>query len=257
MVYKKEQESLNRKVEDLKIVAETTDFVVVNKPSGMLVHPTLANEPGTLVEYLVEKYPEIKQVGDSPDRPGIVHRLDKEASGLLVVARTQVMFEHLKKQFQDKTMEKEYFVLVFGKIAKDHDIIDFAIDRNKEGKMVSRPRFAEYSLKTIRDIQPGKESLTEFWVEKRFVRHTLLRVRIHTGRTHQIRVHMQAYNHPVVGDKLYFNRNLIKQKDKLLTRMFLHAAKLCFADLNNEKVCFEAELPEELKEFLNKLTTSK
>jgi 23S rRNA-/tRNA-specific pseudouridylate synthase len=133
---------------------------------------------------------------------------------------------------------------------KDHGLIDFQIDRGREGKMVARPQIKEVSLRTIKYIQPGKDALTEYWVEKKFVRHTLLRVRIHTGRTHQIRVHMFASNHPVVGDKLYQNKNLLKAKDKGLTRLFLHATKLCFADLDEKRVCFEAGLPEELKTFL-------
>ncbi|MBI4426880.1 MAG: RNA pseudouridine synthase [Candidatus Magasanikbacteria bacterium] len=233
-----------------KIVGETADCVVVEKPAWVLVHPTEANEADTLVEFLTRKYSDIKNVGDNPKRPGIVHRLDKEASGLLVVARTQEMFEHLKKQFQDRTIDKEYLVLVYGKMERQHDVIDFAIDRGKDGRMVSRPKVDLLKLKSMRSVQPGKEALTEFTVEKEYGRFSLLRVKIHTGRTHQIRVHMFAYNHPVVGDNLYFNRKLVKKSESKLNRLFLHAAKLCFTDLAGERVCFESKLPEELEKYL-------
>jgi len=265
---------INRKI---KIVAETPDYVVVEKPAGMLVHPTEAGEANTLVDFLIEKYPEIKKVGDfeKPSavftkvatkhssafrrgkgvylRPGIVHRLDKEASGLLVIARTQKMFDNLKKQFQDREIEKEYSVLVYGHIAKDHDLINFDIDRGAEGKMVSRPKIDLLKLKNVKKIQPGKESITEFWLEKELSRFSLLRVKIHTGRTHQIRVHMFAYGHPVVGDMLYFNKKLVKKTEQKLDRIFLHAQKLCFEDLAGEKVCFESKLPKELKKYLEGL----
>jgi 23S rRNA pseudouridine1911/1915/1917 synthase len=239
--------------EQIKIIAETPDYLVLNKPAGILVHPTQANETDTLADWLKENYPKIKKVGDAPERPGIVHRLDREASGLLVVAKNQKMFDVLKKQFQEREIEKEYLVLVYEKILADEGEIDFEIDRGREGRMVSRPRIDKTLLKNVDKDQPGKESLTEFWVEKRYARFTLLRVRIHTGRMHQIRVHMFAYNHPVVGDQLYLNRKLIKKNEQKIDRLFLHSAKLCFNDLKGEKKCFESELPLELKEYLKKL----
>jgi len=237
----------------INIIAETKDYLVVNKPAGVLVHPTQAQEPETLVSWLLEKYPDIAEVGEAKERPGIVHRLDKDASGLLVIARTQEMFEHLKKQFQEREVEKEYAVLVYGNLESDDGKIDFAMDRGKEGRMVARPKTDVLKLKNVEKIQPGREALTEFWVEKRFIRFSWLRVKIQTGRTHQIRVHMLAYNHPVVGDKLYNNRKLIKKSDQELKRLFLHAQKLCFTDLSGKKQCFESELPKELKDYLDKL----
>lgn len=265
-----------KKLKDCKIVGETTDYVVVEKPAGVLAHPTEAGETDTLVDWLLKKYPKIKNIHDShllrppttsvgrsadspsgsgrvESRPGIVHRLDKEASGLLVVARNQKMFECLKKQFQDRKIEKEYLVLVYNKMEKKHGAIDFAIDRGKNGKMVSRPKVDLLKLKSMRSVQPGKDALTEFTVEKEYGRFSLLRVKIHTGRTHQIRVHMFAYNHPVVGDDLYFNRKLIKKNEPKLNRLFLHATKLCFEDLGGEKKCFESTLPEELEEYLRNI----
>jgi len=254
---KKETEVLEKKVKrkkiDLKIVAETSDYVIVEKPAGILTHPTAAKENDTLTDYLLEKYPEIKKVGEGEDRPGIVHRLDREASGLLVVARNQKTFLHLKEQFQDRTIEKEYTVLVYDNFSEEHGFINFAIDRGDNGRMVARPIVKEVTLKTIRNIQPGREALTEYWVEKNLSRFTLLKVKIHTGRMHQIRVHMFAFNHPVVGDTLYYNKKLIKKNEPKLDRLFLHSAKLCFVDLFGEKKCFVSELPKELKIFLEKI----
>ena len=119
--------------------------------------------------------------------------------------------------------------------------------------MASRPKIDMTQLKNVAKKLTGKEAVTEFWVEKRFTRFSLLRVKIYTGRTHQIRVHMLAYNHPVVGDNLYYNIKLNRKKDEELGRLFLHARKLCFTDLKDKRVCFESELPKELKDFLAKL----
>lgn len=215
----------------------------------MLTHPTQANEKNSLSGWIVKKFPEIKKIGDDPARPGIVHRLDKEASGLLVVARTQKMFNHLKEQFKNRTIEKEYLVLVHGKIERNEGEINFPIERSDTAdKMAAVPK-TQKGLISDR----GKESLTEFWVEKRFVNFTLLRVKIHTGRMHQIRVHMLAYNHPVVGDPLYFQRKQKRGWDEKCGRLFLHSTRLGFADLEGGKVEFESPMPEELILFIKTL----
>ncbi|MFA6427717.1 MAG: RluA family pseudouridine synthase [Candidatus Magasanikbacteria bacterium] len=238
----------------IKVIAEAKDYVVIDKPHGLLVHPTEAGESSTLTSWLVKKYPEIKKVGDNPDqRPGIVHRLDKEASGLLVVARNQKMFDCLKRQFQERTIEKMYCVLVYGNVKTDHGFIDFDIDRGKDGKMVSRPKIDKLKVKNVLKIQEGKEALTEFFVVKRFKRFTLLEIKIHTGRTHQIRVHMFAFNHPVVGDMLYYNKKLTKKGDRALDRLFLHAEKLGFDDVQGVRVHFESPISYDLNSFLNEL----
>lgn len=237
----------------ITVVAEADEYLVLLKPAGLLVHPTLRHESETLGAWLLEKYPDIASVGESPDRPGIVHRLDKEASGLLVVAKTQAMFELLKKQFQDRTVEKEYLVLVHGIVQSDEGVIDFLIDRGIDGRMVSRPKIDTMKVRNVPKIQSGREAVTEFFVEKRFTRFTLLRVRIHTGRTHQIRVHMFAYGHPVVGDTIYVNKKLNLKRDQALGRLFLHSTRLCFDDMAGRRVCHEAPLPEELQKFINEL----
>ena len=234
----------------IKIIKETPDYLVVDKPAGLLVHQTEAEEENTLADLLVEKFPEIKKVGESEVRPGIVHRLDREASGLLVVARTEKMFKHMKKQFKNREVEKEYYVLVYGHFADKHGLIDFEIDRGHDGRMVCRPKTDKLKLKNVDKIQPGKEALTEYWVEKEIGRFSFLRVRIHTGRMHQIRVHMFAMNHPVVGDTLYFNPKLIKKNDIELDRLFLHSYRLGFRNLKKEKIEFKIDLPKELQAYL-------
>lgn len=249
------------------VIAETSDYVVVDKPSGLLVHPTQANETNTLAAWLLKKYPGIKKVGDDPKvRPGIVHRLDKEASGLLVVARTQKMFIHLKNQFKNRTIEKEYLALVHGKVAKDWDEINFPIARAENAeRMAARPLAKAKYVSTLavkgtteseegEELAPGeKEARTEFFVEKRFVNFTLLRVIIHTGRMHQIRAHLLAYNHPLVGDPLYFQKKRKRTWDERLGRLFLHSTELGFTDLNGEKQNFHSPLPEKLHSFLEQL----
>ncbi len=273
-----------------KVIAETPDYIIIDKPSGLLVHPTQANETNTLTAWLVKNYPEVKKVGDSPPRgvrgklssrdnirPGIVHRLDREASGLLVIARTQPMFELLKNQFKNRTVEKEYLALAHGKVAKDWDEITFPIARGENStRMAARPlkRSAgrsviltrqlagqnplntnlKGSLANAQDDNGEKEARTEFFVEKRFVNFTLLRVSIHTGRMHQIRVHLLAYNHPIVGDPLYFQKKRKHAWDKKLGRLFLHSTKLGFTDLSGEKQTSESPLPKELESFLKLLS---
>lgn len=238
---------------NINIIADKDAYIVVEKPSGLLAHETSAGETETLSRWIIEKYPEISYVGEDAKRPGMMHRLDKEASGIIVIAKTQEMYNLIKKQFQKRTIEKEYIVLVHGIISADHGVIDFDIDRGREGRMASRPKTDALRVKNVPHIQKGKEAITEFFVEKRFARFTLLRVKIHTGRTHQIRVHMLAYNHPVVGDKVYVNSKLNLKRDKELGRLFLHAARLCFDDLKGSRVCYESPLPENLLLFLAKL----
>ena len=237
-------------IKDIKIIATTPDYLIVEKPTGMLTHSTEKNEPDSLATLLAKKYPEIKKVGDDPIRPGIVHRLDREASGLLVIARTQKMFDHLKDPFKNRTIEKEYSVLVHGRLSKDWDEINFPIGRSDTAdRMAAIPQ-------TVKGLatDDGKVASTEFIIEKRFVNFALLRVTIHTGRMHQIRAHMLAYNHPVVGDPLYYHKKRKPAWDEKCGRLFLHSAKLGFVDLSGEKKVFTSPLPAPLAHFLTIIT---
>lgn len=231
----------------IEIVEETDDFMVINKHAGLLVHPTQANESGTLAHWVAQNHPSIVGVGEYANRPGIIHRLDKLASGLMIIAKTQDSFDHFKQQFKDRLVKKYYTVLVQGGIEADDGVIDFPIDRGKDGKMAARPRIEEITLKNVSKLQPGKDAKSEFWVQERYLHHTLLRVQIHTGRTHQIRVHMLAYNHPVVGDGLYSNNQYSSKK---IDRLFLHASELCFYDLQGKEHTVTVPLPKELQQYL-------
>ena len=182
-----------------------------------------------------------------------------------MVARNQPMFTCLKEQFKNRTVAKEYLVLAHGRTAKEWDEIFFPIARSEtQDRMAARPlspsvRHAQSNdwggvVQGEREIKKEKDAHTEFVVAKRFVNFTLLRVKIHTGRMHQIRVHLLAYNHPVVGDPLYNQKKRKRHWDKKCGRLFLHCTKLAFTDLHGNQQTFESPLPKELESFLNTLS---
>ena len=220
----------------LDILYEDTDVIVVNKPAGLLVHPTPISTEPTLVDALKAHVPAIETVGDDKVRAGIVHRLDKEASGVLIAAKTNAAFAHLKSQFANRKTEKHYTVLVMGSVNDDSGTITFPIGRSKtKARMAARPM-----------SQDGKDAITHFDVVERFTSTTLLDVRIETGRTHQIRAHMFALGNPVAGDKLYVKKGL---KQLALGRLFLHARSLTIELPSGETQTFEAPLPQVLADL--------
>jgi len=233
---------------DIEIIADTKDYLVINKPAGLLVHGAPHIKETTLVDWLLEKYPEIGQVGEDLDRPGIMHRLDKDVSGLMVIAKNHSSYECLKDQFKNRTITKEYTALVYGQVLKDEDEIDFPIKRSTKGfKMAAVPQ----NFDEENDEAKVRQAATTFSVIKRFINFTLLKVIIKTGRTHQIRVHLHAYGYPLVGDSLYNNkRSKIKNKKYNLGRVFLASTHLEFKDLNGKKQSFSVGLPEDLIQFL-------
>lgn len=232
------------------VIQETEHYLIIDKPAGLLSHPTQAQEPWSLAHWVWNTYPELKTVGEYSDRPGIVHRLDKDTSGLMVIAKTQDMFDHLKFQFKERMVDKRYTSLVHGVVHRDIDTIDFDIDRGNDGRMVARPKTDPLKLKNVGKSQPGKHAKTEFLVLERYSRYTLLDLKIYTGRTHQIRVHMFAYGYPVVGDPLYTNTTTNRALDKRLGRLFLHAHHLAFQDLAGEQIDATIELPPQLTDIL-------
>lgn len=248
---------------DIKIIFENENVLVINKPAGLIVHKSASSTEKTLADYLVEAYPQLVDVGEDPARPGIVHRLDKGASGLMVVAKNNQAFQHLKKQFKNRTVKKEYLALAHGKIIKDEGFILFPIIRAKAGhKMAALPMSTRNDKQKLSNRDQGnivalgksREAITEFNVEKRWPHLTLLKVNIKTGRTHQIRVHFAAYGNPLLGDDLYGTaKTKVKNKKINLNRIFLVAQKLKFTDLDGEKLEFKIEPPVELKNFLEKL----
>jgi 23S rRNA pseudouridine1911/1915/1917 synthase len=233
----------------LNIVYEDEDLAVIDKPAGLLVHSAPKIQEKTLADFLVERYPEIKNVGDpvkppvggngagDPLRPGIVHRLDRETSGLMVVAKNQATFEFLKNQFQERKVEKRYLALVWGLVVKDEGQIILPIGRSRKfGRQA-----AGFKAKNIRP------ALTEFKVRERFADFTLLDVYPKTGRMHQIRAHLAAIGHPVAGDRLYAKK---KSGEAGLGRQFLHAYFLKFTAPGGKILQFRSELPEDLKRYL-------
>ena len=230
-------------VPKVPIVDETNDFLVINKPSGLLVHPAPSQKTSTLVDFLLEHHPKIKGVGDAKERPGIVHRLDREASGLMVVAKTKKAYAHLKKQFQTHEIKKEYLALVYGQPSKDFDLIETPIGRKKgKGRMSARAAAHE----------GDKEARTHYDILERFPQAAFVKVRTETGRMHQVRVHMKSIGHPLVGDDLYAGT---KHETPSLrnTRLFLHAATLGFKDLSGEWHEYHSSLPPELETVVDKL----
>ncbi len=233
--------------QNIEIIDETDEFLIINKPAGLAVHGASGY---TLADWLKDKYPKIITVGDDPARPGIVHRLDKNVSGLMVIAKTQAAFNYLKKQFQNRTVIKEYTALVHGKIQKAEAAINFPIKRAKNGYKMAAVPF------TVRGepADSGRAALTEFKIVARLVNYTLLKIKIKTGRTHQIRVHLAAYDHPVVGDDIYGTARARIQNKKLgLNRIFLIADHLCFNDSDNQPKDYKIGLTEELKEILKQV----
>ena len=229
----------------LDVVFEDDHIVVVNKPAGLIVHPAVPGESETLVNALIAKYPEIAKVGDSQDRPGIVHRLDREASGLLVVARTPAAFAGLKSQFQSHVVKKEYVVLVDGAPPEDSGTIRLSIGRSSSGG-----KMAAHAVPGEDD----KDAITHYRLDEKFKDAALLTVRTETGRTHQIRAHFHALGCPVVGDTIYG----IKRPKRLPSpRLFLHARTLAFTHPTKDTPLeFHAPLPQALEDILKKLRGS-
>lgn len=233
---------------NIEIIYENEDILIVNKPAGVAVHPALNNESNDknrdffVTDWLSQNYPEVKKVGDEPNlRPGIVHRLDKETSGIMLIAKNQKAFEYFKRQFKEKNIKKTYLALVYGKLI-GKGIIDKPIGI-KSGSI-------KRSVNS-KDMKMIKDAITEYKVLRIFKKgeYTLLEVSPHTGRTHQIRVHLASIGHPIVGDKLYG-----RKKDTLsIKRHFLHAYSLEFNNLDGTKMKIEAELPYELQEILESL----
>lgn len=223
----------------MKIIFQSRDFIVVDKPVGLAVHGGIGVRERTLADLLSEKFPEIRNVGDEPKiRPGIVHRLDKETSGVMVVARNQKSFEYFKNLFKKRKVEKKYAALVHGKL------------KNREGKIEgemgrSKKDFRKQALVRGKiSVRKERYSLTYYRVKKEFGKYSLLEVFPKTGRMHQIRVHLHAISHPIVGDKKYTFKEF-KRED--FSRMYLHSSEISFVGPDGEKYKFLSPLPKEFE----------
>lgn len=222
----------------ISVIYEDKNFLAINKPAGVLVHHASGEKNGeALTDWLISNYPRIKDVGDDTEnRPGIVHRLDKYTSGILLIPKTQEYFSYLKNLFQRHEVQKTYLALVRGVVKDDEGVIDKPIGLNPG--TVKRTVFTK-NAKMI------KEAVTHYKVMERLQNHTLLEVYPKTGRTHQIRVHLASIGYPVVGDKVYGG------KDNSLDRLFLHAYSVEFSPEPGKNLKLTADLPDDLTQYLH------
>lgn len=232
----------------LDIVFEDDDLIVVNKPAGMVVHPAAGADSGTLANALAFHFKQLSNTAGAA-RPGIVHRLDKDTSGLLVVAKTESAHEHLSDQFRERAVFKSYLALVHGQVDQKSGEINQPIARDPGNRI------------RMAIVRGGRPALSLYRVRRYFERFTLLNVELKTGRTHQIRVHLAWLKHPVVGDRVYGGGRdktvgdaRIRAQIAGLGRQFLHAEQLGFRHpRTGEQVKFTAEIPANLRQLLEKL----
>ena len=243
---RRKKEETKENVPRTEVILEEKDFAVLNKPAGIIVHAPhrfKADHP-TVVDFVRARYPETNDVGDDPKtRPGIVHRLDKDTSGVLVIARTNDFFLHLKRLFQRRLVKKTYCALVWGRVSLE-GVIDIPIGL-KPGSVKRSAR--------ARNMKMVKNAVTEYETISRFTHgeeeFSLVRVFPKTGRTHQIRVHFLEIHHPIVGDQMYGKR----KNPWELERQFLHAESVEFPLPDGKRFRIEAEMPEDLSAIVEDL----
>ena len=238
IVYNREIEPLTLEKEDipLNIVYEDDDVVIINKPSGMVVHPGVGHTRGTLVNALLYHIDSLSDVRGEY-RPGIVHRIDKDTSGLLIICKNNVSHNFIAKQLKEKTSKREYYALVYGNFDHRQGRIDAPIGRDPNDRQKQAV------------VEDGKESVTNFTVLESYNGFSLVSCKLETGRTHQIRVHMAYIGHPVVGDPLYGPRKVIGKNGQ-----YLHAKTIGFVHpTTKEYMEFDSEIPEDFVEKMNEL----
>lgn len=234
--YIEEASSFEAKNIPLEIVYEDKDIIIVNKQSGLTVHPGSGNKDNTLVNALLYYNKNLSDIGGL-DRPGVVHRIDKDTSGLIILAKNNKTHEILADYFKNKTIKRTYIALVKGIIENSSGTIDAPVGRDEKNRLKM----------TVTD-KNAKEAVTHFKVIKRFKKYTLLSLVLDTGRTHQIRVHMKYINHPVFNDPLYTNDSCTE------FGQFLHSSEMEFIHpTSKEKMKFSCPLPDEFEDFLKSL----
>lgn len=234
-----------------EILYENQDLLVINKPTGVNTHPTLKNinEP-SIASWFCFRYPQAKKVGEDKLRPGIVHRLDKDTSGVLILAKNNPIFFYFKKLFLSRKINKRYLALVRGEINKEKGIIEFELTRSSTSgkRKIVLPQKGKSTKKTIKKT---KVALTFYEVAKRYQGYTLLKVEPKTGRTHQIRIHLASIGFPVAGDKIYGFKGA---SSELFKRQMLHAQTISFLTPQAEFLEIEAPLPQDFAFVLKQLT---
>lgn len=234
-----EEDELKKQAFELDVLYEDENVIVINKPAGLVVHPGAGHNKNTLVNALIYHWSEIAQVGE-PKRPGIVHRLDKETSGVMIVARNQTAYEWLVKQFKGRKVQKSYLALVDGTPPTPTGRIETRIGRDEKIRQRMAVTYGE----------KGRKAVTEYFTKQDYLDHTLVEVNPLSGRTHQIRVHMAFIGCSVAGDRVYGRRKSSLEID----RFFLHASGLSIRlPGEREERSFEAPLPQDLQEILEQL----
>lgn len=232
----------------IKIIYKTKDYLIIDKPAGMLTYP------GGVAAWLLRHYPQVKNVGDNPqERPGIVHRLDKATSGLMIVCLTNESFQYFKQQFKDRKIKKTYLAVVWGKPSGIKGSSKWTKIQKPIGLKMGTTKHTVFNKKA----KMVKEAITEYKVLQTFSKRgqffSLLKVVPLTGRTHQIRVHLASSGYPIVGDDIY-GRNKNKQfLSKAHKRLLLHAYTLEFTDINGQRVKVESEPPQSFTVFANEV----
>ena len=240
----------------LEVVYEDDTLLVVNKPAGMVVHPGHDNYSGTLINALIYRFDNLPN--NSSDRPGLVHRIDKDTSGLLVIAKTEQAMAHLSLQFAEKTSEREYVALVWGNVENEEGTVEGNIGRHPKNRLQNTVYFGD-------DEDKGKPAITHYKVLERLGYVTLVSCKLETGRTHQIRVHMKHIGHTLFNDERYGGEKILKGTTftkykqfvdncfKILPRQALHAKTLGFVHpKTGEFMRFESEIPEDMQQCIEK-----
>lgn len=236
--------------EEPAVLFEDDDILAINKPAGLMVHPDGRSTAPTLVDWLLEHYPSLEDVGEplalssgiTVARPGIVHRLDKDTTGVLLIAKNQAAFEHLKEQFKNREVRKEYLAFVYGEMPDEQGVIDRPIGKSrKDFRRWSAERGAKGEL---------REAQTAYRVLGKAKGFSVVSASPKTGRTHQIRVHFKAINHPVVCDRLYAPK---RPSALQFTRTALHARSVTFRDMSGKERSIDAPLPPDFIAALKEL----
>lgn len=240
----------------LDIIYEDDELLVVNKPSGMVVHPAHGNWTGTLVNGLAYHFKQLPELPGNSGRPGLVHRIDKDTSGLLVIAKSEVAMASLAQQFYDHSIERTYLALVWGEPSEDSGTVDMAIGRSAKNRKI---------MDTFPEGDYGKHAITHWQVIKRLRYVSLISCKLETGRTHQIRIHLKHIGHPLFNDAAYGGDKIRKGTQfskykmfihncfKIIPRQALHAKSLGFIHpISGEYIYFESPLPQDMEDVLQK-----
>ncbi|RKX66961.1 MAG: RluA family pseudouridine synthase [Tenericutes bacterium] len=221
----------------MEIINETEDFIIINKPTGLVVHPGAGNTENTLVNMLIAKYKDLPN--SDTDRPGIVHRIDKDTSGVMIIAKTNKFYQNIIVQFENREIEKTYVAILEGNPEKRNGMINLPLGRDTNDR----------TKQTVTKVK-SKEAVSIYHTLQEFEKHSLVEFKILTGRTHQIRVHAQYMGNSVLNDPIYSKKHMAEYKE---FGQFLHAKAISFKNLAGEEVVFTTEEPTTFTDVLKNL----